>query len=707
MKRLYFFLLLNFLFFPSSAQTWEWSNPKPCGNVMEEIYFTDPSTGYIVGTGGTIMKTFDGGDTWNILNSGTLYDLYDLSFPNANTGYAVGANGIILKTTDAGTSWINKSNSNDPFYAVNFPTVDTGYTCKTVVDGWGNYGEEMHKTTDGGNTWSKLSISGNPLKVYFMTSDTGFYTGQGMTAGAYSVIRRTTDGGITWNTCWSSSTIQYTEGISFIDRLTGFVVGAAGTILKTTDGGSTWQSMMSGTTNNLFSVFFINALTGFASGDSGIVLKTTNGGVTWTTRTAITDGRFYSVGGSDLNHLFFLGQKALPYKYESSMYKSVDGGNSYSNMLTGTLHDLKDVCFPASNTGVAVGDSGTIVRTVDGGSSWSVINTGNATGLNAVDFPSSGTGYAAGRSGRILKTIDGGISWSVLTTCTNRQIHGVDFIDDFTGFAVGDSGTIIKTENGGNSWTSQASGTLQNLCGVSVAGPSTAYIAARDAILKTADGGVTWATIKTCSTFSFYYSIDFVDQNIGYAAGREIIKTTDGGVTWSEYSFGGNDIFYSVRFRDAMTGYAVGMLDSLLFWPGIGIIQQTTDGGATWTDRSMGNNRALHAVCITPDNAGFSCGEFGTILKTTGGVVGISGNPVSHSIKLFPNPASDFLTIDCQSAMKGEIAIYNIDGRKICTSPVTSKKTVKIDIRDLLPGVYCVTIIDDQLIRVVEKFIKE
>ena len=97
------------------------------------------------------------------------------------------------------------------------------------------------------------------------------------------------------------------------------------------------------------------------------------------------------------------------------MYKSVDGGNSYSNMLTGTLHDLKDVCFSASNTGVAVGDSGTIVRTVDGGSSWYVINTGNAAGLNAVDFPSSGTGYAAGRSGRILKTNDGGISWGVVT----------------------------------------------------------------------------------------------------------------------------------------------------------------------------------------------------------------------------------------------------------------------------------------------------
>ena len=89
MKSLYFFLFLNFIFFSISAQTWEWSNPKPCGNVMEGIYFTDPSTGYIVGTGGIIMKTYDGGDSWNILNSGTLYDLYDLSFPNANTGYAV------------------------------------------------------------------------------------------------------------------------------------------------------------------------------------------------------------------------------------------------------------------------------------------------------------------------------------------------------------------------------------------------------------------------------------------------------------------------------------------------------------------------------------------------------------------------------------------------------------------------------------------
>ena len=707
MKSLYFFLFLNFIFFSVSAQTWEWSNPKPCGNVMEGIYFTDPSTGYIVGTGGIIMKTYDGGDSWNILNSGTLYDLYDLSFPNANTGYAVGANGIILKTTDAGNRWVVKQELNDLFYSVNFPAVDTGYACKWVTGWWGNAWHEIHKTTDGGNTWNKLSDSGCPQKIDFLTSDIGIYTGQGIYTSVYGIIKRTTDGGITWDTCWSSSTIQFTKGISFIDRLTGFVLGSGGTILKTTDGGTTWQPMMSGTTNNLFSVFFINPLTGFASGDSGIVLKTTNGGVTWTSRTVLSDGRFYSIGGPDANHIFFAGQRTAINKYESRIYRTSDGGITFSNMLTGTLHDLNAVCFPASNTGVAVGDSGTMVRTADGGISWSIISTGDSVCLNAVDFPSPGTGYAAGGSGRILKTNDGGISWGVLTTCTNQQIHGVDFIDDFTGFAVGDSGTIIKTENGGNSWTSQASGTLQNLYGVSAAGPSTAYIAAKGAILKTADGGVTWSTIKTCSTFSFYSSIDFIDQNIGYAAGREIIKTTDGGVTWSEYSFGRNDIFYSVRFRDAMTGYAVGMLDSLLFWPGIGIIQQTTDGGVTWTDHSMGNNRALHAVCITPDNAGFACGEFGTILKTTDGAVGISGNPVSHSIKLFPNPASGFLTIDCQSAMKGEIAIYNIDGRKICTSPVTGKKIATIEISSLVPGVYCVTITDDQQIRVVEKFIKE
>ena len=37
---------------------------------FESVYFNDVTTGYIVGSGGTILKTVDGGTTWVRLSSG-------------------------------------------------------------------------------------------------------------------------------------------------------------------------------------------------------------------------------------------------------------------------------------------------------------------------------------------------------------------------------------------------------------------------------------------------------------------------------------------------------------------------------------------------------------------------------------------------------------------------------------------------------------
>ncbi|NOS84652.1 MAG: hypothetical protein HOP31_05885, partial [Ignavibacteria bacterium] len=71
--------------------------------------------------------------------------------------------------------------------------------------------------------------------------------------------------------------------VQFIGASTGYEAGNYGTILKTTNGGLNWVSQVSGTTENLKSVFFLNANTGFIAGgfNSWIILKTTNGGVNW------------------------------------------------------------------------------------------------------------------------------------------------------------------------------------------------------------------------------------------------------------------------------------------------------------------------------------------------------------------------------------------------------------------------------------------
>ncbi len=59
--------------------------------------------------GGTILKTTNGGSSWETQNSGTEEFLISSFFINSNTGWVVGSNGSILKTTNGGVNWLSQT----------------------------------------------------------------------------------------------------------------------------------------------------------------------------------------------------------------------------------------------------------------------------------------------------------------------------------------------------------------------------------------------------------------------------------------------------------------------------------------------------------------------------------------------------------------------------------------------------------------------
>src|SRR5262249_56873550 len=80
------------------------------------VSFTDVNKGTVVGCDysgydddgactGVILRTTDGGATWEWQSSGTTEPLSAVSFTDANTGTVVGARGTILRTTDGGATW--------------------------------------------------------------------------------------------------------------------------------------------------------------------------------------------------------------------------------------------------------------------------------------------------------------------------------------------------------------------------------------------------------------------------------------------------------------------------------------------------------------------------------------------------------------------------------------------------------------------------
>jgi len=320
MKKFYI-LLITMLIVSGAKAQWVPQNSGTT-NDLKSVCFPIANKGYAVGTGGTILKTTDGGETWMTQVSGTTKDLFSLCFTNAVTGYAVGDSGTILKTTTGGAYWNPQSSgTSNNLRCVQFPAEDTGYAVGT--------GSIVLKTTNGGTNW-------------FIQNTNSSY---------------------------------YINSVYFTDANTGYAVGSAafgwsgaGIILKTTNGGWSWTLLYSYATTtyncSFNTVYFSDAETGYAVGSVlgyfgwPVELKTLNGGIEWTNvNYVISPDSFhfpvtdtgYAVGGW------------------STVVKTTDGGNNWISQYTNMEISLNDVYFTDSETGYVVGENGTILKTENGG----------------------------------------------------------------------------------------------------------------------------------------------------------------------------------------------------------------------------------------------------------------------------------------------------------------------------------------------------
>jgi len=71
-------------------------------NTLYGVHFVSKDTGYVVGNGGIIQVTTNGGTSWTKQISPVSTDLNKIYFPSKDVGYIVGKSGVILKTTNGG-----------------------------------------------------------------------------------------------------------------------------------------------------------------------------------------------------------------------------------------------------------------------------------------------------------------------------------------------------------------------------------------------------------------------------------------------------------------------------------------------------------------------------------------------------------------------------------------------------------------------------
>ena len=686
-------VILLFMFEQISAQQgWQWQYPKPQGNTLRDIFVFNQNTAIAVGDLGTVIKTYDGGENWNVQHhaGGTDIDLYSVHFTDTLNGWAAGGiwftnKNVLLKTGNGGKTWTEiKTDTTLPYNSVYFVNVDTGFV----------FGEDgiILRTTDGGNSWSTRSIDsylGRYLDVFrflavtFTDKQTGFLIG----AGYYgNEIYKTTNCGRTWQ--WNEQIIMpkiYTGlyDISFINKDNGFIVGDAGVFLKTTDGGTTWKYLnlwekyQKETYQYFNSVFFADTLKGWIVG-AGYILETTDGGESWTEKE--TNVGLLKVRLAANNNTLTNRSGWIVGGY-GSIYRTIDTGNNWISQRENNYH-FNSIYFANENTGWAVGNSGIILNTTDGGLSWYKQNQNDSLSFSSVYAIDNQNVFAVGavikglsifdRNGIIFRSINGGQTWARQTCDTLLGFNSIIFVNNSVGWISG-TGALLKTNNKGLTWEKIISNVPDGK--IQFINENIGWVGGT---LKTIDGGKNWyhQVIPITSLNSF----NFVSTEIGFAVGssngnNNILRTTDGGNNWFPCGVTPNGYNFSIQFINETTGWIAGFVYDI---NRTSTIIKTTDGGYTWSDQKSPAKYegGLSSIFLLNENIGWAVGE-GIIKTTTGGVSGIKDNSgsspsVPKEIELFqnyPNPFNPSTTISYRLSKSGfvSIKVYDILGSVVNT----------------------------------------
>ena len=266
--------------YSSDAGT-SWSSQTPfigTTNTLREIRFTDPLNGWVVGDGGSIYQTQNGGGTWSNISVITLENLYGVDFGSDTTVVVVGSNGLLIRSTNGGNSWKSPaSRTSHHLRSVRFYDRSSGIAV-------GDSGTVV-KTTDAGITWRLIpSITSRALNAVRYSTNAVVYA-----VGGSGTLIRSTDAGDSW-VLQSPFTLSDLRGLSFLDQSNGAACGANGVIFQTHDGGVTWIQSATGISqpinNNgqiLTNLIYANAGSAIAVATGGIIIMTSDGGASWST----------------------------------------------------------------------------------------------------------------------------------------------------------------------------------------------------------------------------------------------------------------------------------------------------------------------------------------------------------------------------------------------------------------------------------------
>ncbi len=455
----------------NGGSTWEIQQNGGFGSSwLKDVHFTDALHGVAVGHYMSsleccILVTEDGGENWVDTSPENYYELKAIEFISSDTAWVVGHDQNVIRTTDGGYTWETKLNSynlKDDIHffdsnhgiiladnkmlityngGINWNVVYTQYSYYTALSFFGQvgyvvgYDGRMIKSSDYGENWENLSspIFGPFEDIYFSNTLNGW---------AKEVVgpnlARTTNGGGLWETVDIGSS-ENLGGLWFISPEVGYAVGEHYSFFKTVNGGDSWQESNLGIEDaNVNSIFFIDELNGFICGGYGFFYKTNDGGLTWNDVGLPGYVNYKDIHFSDENNGWII-------NYSGYVYHTNDGGNTWEQSGLSGVSGLDDIFFLDNEKGFITSLDGLIMMTDDAGISWQEVGSFSENSNRArIAFANENEGWLIANS-KLHYTIDGGLSWNYHSH--QGYMSDIYFLNPTKGLISGSNSLILKYHN--------------------------------------------------------------------------------------------------------------------------------------------------------------------------------------------------------------------------------------------------------------------
>lgn len=453
------------------------------------------STPVIGGVG--ILRSKDGGTTWEILNEKNGFDANELYIGS-----------LYMHPTNP--NLLLAASGDEPFtFIKNSPTAYGG----------------IYITENGGDTWTEALSDFNMSSVEICAGNPNIAY-----AGAKTGVFRSTDSGRTWTQVsgvnWGPSGIIAGFPIDMQcdprDENRIFINNYGGGNFLSTDGGVTWSNASTGYSGAFVTSLAVahdNASVVYASARTGL-FRSSDAGSNWNGLAFgvghEAEGKTISVDPFDSNRVL-----ALLGDYGPNHVLSTDGGQSWKKISLGVVSggtrfvfspSERNLVFAATHTQDSSAGNGLLISK-DGGETWS--KTGLASGnVSSVTIYAQDASklYASLTSGAVYKSMDSGQSWQLVNqnifsllgepsatqTLNALEVDPTNPNKLYAGYANG----ILISQDGGSAWTMAASGLLAesyvNIIAADSKNQNIVYAATRNAgIFLSTDGGGTWQQLNT------------------------------------------------------------------------------------------------------------------------------------------------------------------------------------------------------------------